>query len=61
MRLIPSHLVKLSGKLYLMEKNYYENRKRNANIRGKDITMIFQDPMTSLNPTMTIGNKLWKC
>ena len=28
------------------------------NIRGKDITMIFQEPMTSLNPVFTIGNQL---
>ena len=27
-------------------------------IRGKDITMIFQEPMTSLNPIFTIGNQL---
>ena len=27
-------------------------------VRGKDISMIFQDPMTSLNPTMTIGNQI---
>ncbi|WP_432363052.1 ABC transporter ATP-binding protein [Sporosarcina sp. UB5] len=27
-------------------------------IRGKKISMIFQDPMTSLNPTMTIGNQI---
>src|SRR5699024_9819316 len=27
-------------------------------IRGKEISMIFQDPMTTLNPTMTIGNQI---
>ena len=27
-------------------------------IRGKDIAMVFQDPMTSLNPVLTIGRQL---
>ena len=27
-------------------------------VRGKDIAMIFKDPMTSLNPTMTIGKQI---
>ena len=27
-------------------------------IRGKDISMIFQDPMTSLNPTIKIGKQI---
>jgi peptide/nickel transport system ATP-binding protein len=27
-------------------------------VRGKDIAMVFQDPMTSLNPTMTIGRQI---
>ena len=27
-------------------------------LRGSDISMIFQDPMTSLNPTMTIGRQI---
>jgi ABC-type dipeptide/oligopeptide/nickel transport system ATPase component len=27
-------------------------------IRGREISMIFQDPMTSLNPTMTIGRQI---
>jgi len=29
-----------------------------AGIRGKQIAMVFQDPMTSLNPVMTIGNQI---
>ena len=29
--------------------------KEMFNVRGKDITMIFQEPMTSLNPVITIG------
>ncbi|MFD0769555.1 ABC transporter ATP-binding protein [Bacillus sp. CGMCC 1.60114] len=32
--------------------------KEMQQIRGKEIAMIFQDPMTSLNPTMTIGNQI---
>ena len=27
-------------------------------IRGKDMSMIFQDPMTSLNPVYTVGNQI---
>ena len=27
-------------------------------VRGKDISMIFQDPMTSLNPVMTVGEQI---
>lgn len=27
-------------------------------IRGNDVSMIFQDPMTSLNPTMTVGDQI---
>jgi peptide/nickel transport system ATP-binding protein len=27
-------------------------------VRGNDVGMVFQDPMTSLNPTMTIGNQI---
>ncbi|MFI8705873.1 ABC transporter ATP-binding protein [Bacillus sp. NPDC077411] len=34
------------------------SEKEMQQIRGKEIAMIFQDPMTSLNPTMTIGNQI---
>ncbi len=52
------------------ELGYYEDETKKAyditkmplkeihKIRGKDITMIFQEPMTSLNPVFTIGYQL---
>lgn len=33
-------------------------KKQFREIQGKDISMIFQDPMTALNPTLTIGEQL---
>ncbi|WP_319201254.1 ABC transporter ATP-binding protein [uncultured Ilyobacter sp.] len=37
------------------------SKKEMVAIRGKKIAMIFQDPMTSLNPTMTIGKQIAEC
>lgn len=34
------------------------DKKKMANFRGKHCSIIFQDPMTSLNPVFTIGNQL---
>ncbi|KZE41948.1 peptide ABC transporter ATP-binding protein [Brevibacillus parabrevis] len=34
------------------------NEKRMRDIRGNEIAMIFQEPMTSLNPVFTIGNQI---
>ena len=34
------------------------SEKELLKIRGKEISMIFQDPMTSLNPLFTIGNQI---
>lgn len=45
--------IRFNGKdLTKLKKN--ELRK----LRGKDISMIFQEPMTSLNPVFTIGNQI---
>ena len=36
--------------------------KEMRDIRGEKIAMIFQDPMTSLNPVITVGNQItWCC
>ena len=56
MRLIIDPNVQFEGKvLYkgrdLMELSQDEMRE----VRGKEIAMIFQDPMTSLNPVYTVG------
>src|SRR5699024_6111072 len=40
------------------EELIQKSDKQMEGIRGKDISMIFQDPMTSLNPTMTIGKQI---
>ncbi|HZY54209.1 MAG TPA: ABC transporter ATP-binding protein, partial [Reyranella sp.] len=60
MRLIPnppgrivSGTVKLGGK-DLLKLSEEEMRK----VRGNEISMIFQEPMTSLNPVMTIGKQI---
>ena len=33
-------------------------REELEKVRGKDISIIFQDPMTSLNPVMTVGDQI---
>jgi oligopeptide/dipeptide ABC transporter ATP-binding protein len=34
------------------------SERRLEDVRGREIAMIFQDPMTSLNPTLTIGTQI---
>lgn len=48
-----------SGEIFFQNDNLLtKTEKEMENIRGRHISMIFQDPMTSLNPTMTIGKQL---
>lgn len=47
------------GEITFCGGNMLQNtEKKNAEIRGKGISMIFQDPMTALNPVMTVGEQL---
>ena len=52
----------LGGNLYEMDEKVYDIAKMPLeamrSIRGREIAMIFQEPMTSLNPVFTIGNQL---
>ncbi|WP_207902961.1 ABC transporter ATP-binding protein [Scopulibacillus darangshiensis] len=60
MGLLPSPPGKVvDGKiLYNGEDITYASESRMRQIRGNDIAMIFQEPMTSLNPVFTIGSQL---
>lgn len=49
----------LAGSATLRGMNILGGKTVNGkDVRGSDIGMIFQDPMTSLNPTMTIGDQI---
>lgn len=60
MRLLPPNAQNgENSKVVFMGKDLTQlTEKEMRKIRGKDIGMIFQDPMTSLNPTMTIGDQI---
>ncbi|WP_409291820.1 ABC transporter ATP-binding protein [Peribacillus sp. SCS-37] len=60
MRLIPNPPGRISkGEILFDGKDLAKVSEREMQrIRGKEIAMIFQDPMTSLNPTMKIGNQI---
>ena len=48
-----------SGEILLNGENLLQKSAKDMRtIRGKDIAMIFQDPMTSLNPVMTVGEQI---
>ena len=49
----------VGGKILFEDKDLLTmNEKQMRRIRGNDIAMIFQEPMTSLNPLFSIGNQM---
>jgi len=60
MRLIPMPPGKIvSGKIIFDGKNLLDlDEKKMRQIRGRKISMIFQEPMTSLDPMFTIGDEI---
>lgn len=48
-----------SGEIFYNGKNLLDMKEEEIQkIRGFDISMIFQDPMTALNPVMTVGDQI---
>jgi peptide/nickel transport system ATP-binding protein len=60
MGLVPSPPGKItSGQILFEGKDLTKfSEKEMRKVRGNDVAMIFQEPMTSLNPLFTIGNQL---
>src|SRR5699024_9530505 len=59
LRLHDEHNTKYEGKINLNGDNILNfSKTKMQNIRGNEISMIFQDPMSSLNPVYTIGNQI---
>ncbi|MEH7343102.1 ABC transporter ATP-binding protein [Bacillus sp. JJ1532] len=60
LRLLQEPIGKIvGGEVYFKGENLLEKTKKQMmDIRGNNISMIFQEPMTSLNPTITCGEQI---
>lgn len=60
LNLLPPHSVKITeGSIeYLGENLFLKSEREMGQVRGKEISMVFQNPMSSLNPTLTIGHQM---
>jgi len=57
--LLPRGVEVASGEINFNGENLLSiGPERLREIRGKEISMVYQDPMTALNPVMTVGNQL---
>ena len=59
MKLLSNNAVVKEGTITFKGENILEKSEHDMqSIRGKEIAMVFQDPMTSLDPTMKIGKQI---
>ena len=57
--LLPEKNTFLEGEILFNKKDLLKDSKNNVRkLRGNDIAMIFQEPMTALNPSLTCGNQV---
>ncbi|MGQ9687587.1 MAG: ABC transporter ATP-binding protein [Desulfobaccales bacterium] len=59
MRLLPPQTTELTGEIYFAGENLLAlGPEQMRSIRGNRIGMVFQEPMTSLNPVFTVGEQV---
>ena len=63
LRLVPNPPGRIvSGRILLAGRDLLQMSEGEIrSVRGKDVAMIFQEPMTSLNPVFTIGRQIEEC
>ena len=62
LRLIPSPPAEIAGEIFFRGEDLLKKSERDMEkIRGRKISMIFQEPMTSLNPSLTVGEQIAEC
>ncbi|MFC0284121.1 ABC transporter ATP-binding protein [Camelimonas abortus] len=59
MRLLPPQTARVTGEARLAGENLMTlSQRRMRAIRGRDVAMIFQEPMTALDPVFTVGEQI---
>lgn len=59
LKLLPKYTAKISGEVILDGKNINDmTEKELCDVRGNKVSMVFQDPMTSLNPVFRVGKQI---
>lgn len=59
MGLLPTKTTKISGNIFYNGKDLLHNTKKDwQKLRGNEISMIFQEPMSALNPSMKLGKQI---
>ncbi|HEY9190833.1 MAG TPA: dipeptide ABC transporter ATP-binding protein [Sulfurovum sp.] len=59
MRLLPEAIAVRSGEIHLKERALFTlPESQMQKVRGRSVAMIFQEPMSALNPVMTVGSQV---
>ncbi len=59
LRLLPEHNSRVEGQITLNGRSLLDTtEKEMERIRGREVSMIFQEPMTALDPVFTVGNQI---
>lgn len=58
MGLLPENAV-CTGQIKIRDKEFLNlSEEEKCNVRGRDVSMIFQEPMTALNPLISVGRQI---